>query len=520
MRNIMFCAILLIEVFLLGCSGNPVSPNETPEVTDSPGNTAQVNTHLWGYFDVYIDIENQTAEAVLNRSAMFAANVVDFVNNPVTNLGFDIYGTPTGSGYVDVDIDVSITHPFPGMNMYNGYDVRGIFMGEGSGTMTYESLNFPEYGSDQVMYDYDETDSDPYDGLVGMPDGYTRWFNADEFTEPGLFGYTQGALATPGYIDNLDSNLNPYKYFADGLGADDNLWTFLDGTSDDGVFSAGSTNTRNYYLRFPTPTPDVQYGYAIVANWEAEDVHPSNAVEAVALNVDDNSTVYYVDNTTKGGNLILDVELFGWNYQPSTVKIESTVLSAVEEITAVPGSVPSTYEIDILADTVSGTEGNEYWVIAEYDGHDYTCYLTPPNGAPTDTLAAFFRCDLDVSNEAPPPPQEIIPWDEGPNAAFETTMTSSGGGVSAIDLGIRPNDGGVYLLWTTATASHGRAQRYNPDLTDEGSEMDLYESGLGIYDESNIVFGNSFLDCNEHEGEIALGTIIGPYYIFEITSVR
>jgi len=49
-----------------------------------------------------------------------------------TNLSFHIYGTPVTADYVDVDIDVRIRHPFPGMTQYNGYDVKGAFMGSGS----------------------------------------------------------------------------------------------------------------------------------------------------------------------------------------------------------------------------------------------------------------------------------------------------------------------------------------------------------------------------------------------------
>ena len=245
------------------------------------GFARQTQTNLWGYYDVYIDIASQTVEAVEDRQAMFTANVVNFINSNPAGLGFHINSTPVGSGYVDVDIDVSIHHPFPGMPQYNGYDVRGVFMGDGSASLKYNpNLHYPVLGTDQFML------ADPVDGFGG-PDGYTRWFNKQEFSTGGmpLLQYTQGKLATSGF--NGTATLNAYKYFADGLGANQDLWTWLNANSGQhGVFSSGTTNTRNYYLRFPT-AKGVKFGYAILANWEAPNVHPSNAPEAVGCSVVD-----------------------------------------------------------------------------------------------------------------------------------------------------------------------------------------------------------------------------------------
>jgi len=416
----LLATLLMTALVALSCSsggGNPTAPAANPDLTGSVSHVGQAQTHLWGYYDVYVDVENQSVEAVLNRMCMFTANVTTFVNNPVTNLSFDIYGTPVTADYVDVDIDVTIMHPFPGMTEYNGYDVKGVFMGTGIGTMKYSSkLKYAEYGTDQALFDFNDKASlaytDPYgDNLVGMPDGYTRWFNAKEFTFPGIMGYTPGKLATPAYTAMLTATLNGYKYFADGLGADEDLWTWLNANADtNGVFAAGASNTRNYYLRFPT-AGGVKYGYAVVASWIDETTHPANAPEAAACMIDITPSIYYVDETDKGGDLILDINLWGWDYQPILIKIESTVLSAVHtldaaEMTPTGGDANySTYHAEIPADALTGTEGNEYWVIAEYADFDYTCDATPPGGAPVAKLAAFFRYDLFVANEpynAPP----------------------------------------------------------------------------------------------------------------------
>ena len=119
-RFILLVSPLLFTLNLLGCAGevSPINPLNTP-----PKNTAsqilKPQTHLWGYYDVYIDIEKQTVEAVENRQAMFTCNVVNFINKNPAGLGFKINKVSTQPDYVDIDIDVSIRHPFPGLPQYN-----------------------------------------------------------------------------------------------------------------------------------------------------------------------------------------------------------------------------------------------------------------------------------------------------------------------------------------------------------------------------------------------------------------
>ena len=208
--SVLTAVIALSVITAIGCSGGKVNPL-TP-TNDLAGNATvnPVQTHLWAYYDVYIDIPTQTATAVPSRGTMYSANVVEFVNEPVSNLSFVIKGTSTEAGYVDVDIDVSITHPFPGLTQYNGYDVRGIFMGNASATLEYNAnLKYALHKgtADQEMYDYALT-GDP--GIYGNPDGYTRWFNPTEFDTAGIFGYTKGKVSTSGYTGT--ATLNPYKY--------------------------------------------------------------------------------------------------------------------------------------------------------------------------------------------------------------------------------------------------------------------------------------------------------------------
>lgn len=420
MRILTLCCIASAIVFLgVACSGgksNPINSELTAATEKVSGQ--QGNTHLWGFYDVHIDLQTQTATAVINRNVMFAANVVNFLNSSAGSLSFVIHDTPTdpGGAYVDVDIDVSLRHPFPGMPQYNGYDVRGIFIGNGSKLMAYNpDLKYAKYEStDQVMYDYNKTNpaKDPYTGLVGMPDGYTRWWNAVEFANPSmpLFGYTQGVAATPGYKPT--ATLNPYKYFADDLTPNGNLWSFITTTTKRGVFSSGKQNTRNYYLRFPNPNPGIKFAYAVVANWKGDkpEDHPANAPEAVALSVTVKPDLYYVDPGNKGGKLILDISVFDWDstivggkMEDYKLIIESTVLSTpawFSSMTPTGGGVNySTYHVEIPADNITGITGNEFFVIVEDQKNDYTNPYGVSNQAGTDKLAACFRYDLAVASQ-------------------------------------------------------------------------------------------------------------------------
>jgi len=466
----------------LGCSsgsgGSPVTPTAEPAITNPTSHTGQSQTHLWGYYDVYLDIESKTIEAVPNREVMFAANVVQFLNGKPTNLQFTIWETPMGVGYVDVDIDVKIMHPFPGMPMYNGYDVRGVFIGNGSALTKYNSdLKYAAYGgTDQVMYDYDLSTADP-PGLGGMPDGYTRWWNPKEFGTPGLFGYTTGKVATPGYTGM--ATLNPYKYFADGLTASADLMAFLKATTKNGVFSSGLSNIRNYYLRFPIPVPNVKYNYAVVANWIDETTHPANAPEAVACMVDVTPDVYYVDPTSKGGKLILDISLFDWDstvggsgyMEDYNIWVESTVLTAAYKLDTteltptVSGTHWYTYHVEIPADKIESRDNQQYWVIAECALENYVTGV--PNSAGADKLAACYRYDLFVNDEPYNLPPVINSGVDGEVEPIEWTVETYN--VDATD----PNGDPMTYTWTLTDGNGDPVEGYDGVPGDGAGNLDI-----------------------------------------------
>ncbi len=431
---------LFASLLLLGCSGtshNPVLPDQdlTPSV-QLENSTSLSQTHLWGYYDIYLDPDTKTVEVVPNRDIMFTANVVNFINGNPAGLGFSINSIETGADFTDVDIDIAITHPFPGLPQYNGYDVRGVFMGDGSAELETYNLDYPVLGTDQFMLPNPDTG-------YGGPDGYTRWFNYQEFSTGGmpLFQYTQGNAATPGFSGT--AKINPYKYFANGLDLIEDLFSWLAShAGQNGEFASGATNVRNYYLRFPD-TSGVTFGYAILADWEGNEpeFHPSNTSEAVACDVENNSTLYWT-GTVGGGDIILDISPWNWDSEITggvmedySIVIESTVLSGPYEadttdMTPIGGTENySTYHIEIPADNVQAQDGQEYWVIVMQDGFDYKNDFGTTNLAGDDTLAAFFRYDLTVGSEipawieitSPNGGEEYIPGDDE-----EITWTSGG----------------------------------------------------------------------------------------------
>jgi len=475
-------ATVLIGMFVvMGCSsggGSPMAPATAPDLTSgTPNHGAQIaQTHLWGYWDVYIDIETQTVEAVDNRSVMFAANVVTFLNSK-GGLVFNIISTPVEDDWIDVDIDVGLTHPLPGLPMYNGYDVKGVFCTNASGTLDYGSgLDVAMFGEDQYMLD------DPNEGDGGGPDGYTRWFNQPEFSVPGVLGFTVGKFASLGFTSN--SVVNPYKYFADGLGSDESVWSWLPDNSDTyGVFSSGSTNTRNYYLRFPN-SAGVEYGYAVVASWLGEDLdldHPAPAPEATAADVVVTPAIYYIDDTTWGGDLILDISVWGWDgSQPSTIYVESSVIGGAQMLDAgqmIPSGGDenySTYHFEMTTTEVTSNE-SEYWVICEYPDYDYSNEYDVPNDAEDEILAAYFRYPLEIGTDVPCITEVL---------AIDPVEATQGDTVDATITCVELEDGPDLAAWLVFPA---QADILGTDLVVVDPDtltcsFDLTDAELGLYD--------------------------------------
>lgn len=407
-------AISLALPVMIGCSGGgdtailpPAEPRPSSEDQYSirVRDVAQPQTHLWGFYTVWIDVANREIDFIPARTVMYEANVVKLLNSNPADMKFAILDIVSQPTYIDVDLNVSLSHPFPGLDQYKGYDVRGVFIGDGNGIMNYNSsLKYSVESVDQFMMD------DPDDEDGGGPDGYTRWFNPTEFGVPGLFGYTEGAFATDHYTGT--ATVNPYKLYADGLSSHESAYAFVSSGSGLGnnVFSAGATNTRNFYIRFPTPYPKIVFNYAIVATWKGDQHadHPANTPEVVAqTGYTGDSTLYYVDAGNKGGKLVADFSLAGYGPQPDTIRVESIVFNDVKEFESdsvlAPGcgETYSTYHVEIPADDITSNNDVDVWLIMEYDEYNYMNEFWVPNDAGGDPLAAFVRMKARVYDYVP-----------------------------------------------------------------------------------------------------------------------
>ena len=392
---ILSCVLTCLLIF--GCSGggsDPVLPeNDTqPLLTRESDILESSKNFLLGYYDIYFDPDICKFEAVENRTAEFTLNIVPFLNKmpiPANGITFgSIVIHDDDPTFLGVDVEFSIHHPFPGYDQYQAYDIRGVVIGDGADVLEYGGgLQVSRHGTDLWMKN---------------PDGYTRWFNPTDFTSELIFGYA------PGGFQNLagDAHVNPYKYYSKHLGKDDNLWSYLtEHENFDGIFESGAGRTME--LEFPLPPEGLglMFGYAVVVSWDEQGpdgpYYPVHIPEAVAVSVTQTPDVWF-DGVDSGGDLILDIDLFGWEHQPSTLKIESSVTDGTAEFDATSIGTPvsehvSTYHVEVPAGTLYTTENHEYWVIAEYAGYDYS------NDAPhiphaDGSLAAFFRYDAHVAD--------------------------------------------------------------------------------------------------------------------------
>jgi hypothetical protein len=397
--------LTVVEIALLlnvGCNGGdsnsfgPVAPGNSPEITGTNIAQAQAgHTSLLGYYDIYLDIENQTAEVVANRTSEFTLNIVPFLNqmnDPPMGISFEGAFTYDDSNPGRTDVSVCFTwhHPFQALDQYKIYDFMGVVITNGTNYPGYPGLRRAKRGVDTYMTN---------------ADGYTRWFNPTEFTTDLIFGWT------PGGIQNYKGNahLNPYKYYAFELPFTGDLWEFLNGENNDGLFldkdSPPGGRLMNLEFINPPTGKGLKFAYAAVCCWEEQGAGPYTPYhrkEVIACRATVTPDIYYTDFLNQGGNLILDIDLWAWDEQPSVVMVESTVLSAPVTITDPPipgGDNYSTYHLDIPADALlGGTEGHEFWVIAESSGYNYVNIdgvASPPVSAP---LAAYFRYPLFIAD--------------------------------------------------------------------------------------------------------------------------
>lgn len=389
-----------IFLFAAGCSSqSPVANELSPinQLTSRQDSSAVSHMPaLWGYWQVSINPLSKEVEIIPLRSAELSVNVTTFLQPPagkLSNLGIILTDVSKWMSEGKLTVDVRLTHPFPGLHQYTGHDVRGIFIAPGEIQSNFDSAVI-------------------YTSLLGdqprllNADGCTRWWNPLEFPAgPPIFSYIPGKLGTNG---NFNATINPYKYFAEGLGADENLADYFSdpaNIANRGQFRAGSALHRIYDLQFPMPagTPVLIYQYAVLANWvmptqlNPNDLPGSfppeaNAYEPVNLKVTDNSTLYYTGSQS-GGDISLDLDIYCWPVSAGANLLERINRIVIES----PGNlIPSAWkEFDsayILANSGPGSAENSSVVSIEIPN-------CTPGSVGTKELLIIIETDSDYSND-------------------------------------------------------------------------------------------------------------------------
>ncbi len=481
MSRYFLSCLLIVGVLLIGsgCSGNTVAP----DVSDpqEPGPVIQQENETGhgclGFYLLEIDTENQQINPVKLRTGEMHLNLTSVLNS---TMGLSVAGVPSEHDPPNgiFTFDITLSHPFATKPQFSGFDVKGILITPGSLVI-----------GPNVLADTDETQ------LLNA-DGYTRWWNPTEFTNPGIFGYTQGIYANSS-ASALTATVNPYKYFADLLVAVSPMTSVLDEplTSDfgRGIFKAGSDNTRRYTIRFPmSPGPQVTYGYAIDCSWSAPSPNPpielpddfpidANQPEAVYVSIEPivNTLHYDSESSVGGGVLRLQIDVHDWQGQLagnihgeiSAVRVYSPDLMSVgvDGIFQAEGPTKARYVAD-LTGLVHPTQAGEVLVVVRVQsaaGPWYTQSLGYP--APESNVSAWQTIMLDV-------PDPTCSVDTNTDWSDAVTLVP---GTPVGDQVCLPDDGEDFFTF-----------EYLPDFEVDG-DVTLYCSDglvtLGLYDSSHVL---------------------------------
>jgi len=235
--------VLAFVIFLtfVGCSSekSPVTPDPTPQ---HPSHLSEniSNRSVLGYWTINIDPDSEAVEIIPDRDMASHFNVVRLLEiTPCTdclkikNLSF----LPDNN----LQCDFELRHPFPGLDKFTGFDVRGVLVTNGD-------TNFPENNRLASL--------DGSNPILLNPDGYTALFNPVEFPEDSapfpILEYIPGKFSSG---DNFTATLNPFMAFGK--------------ENPRRMFGAGTTESVTVNLKYPSAP--FEFGYIVDASWTKVD---------------------------------------------------------------------------------------------------------------------------------------------------------------------------------------------------------------------------------------------------------
>jgi len=349
MYRIQIVLALALLLTFVGCSSgkSPVAPTFAPEQRSQVTGSYSNRTVL-GYWTVKIDPDSESVEIIPDREMASHFNVVRLLEvDPCTdclkieNLSFLPGNT--------LQCDFELRHPFPGLDKFTGFDVRGVLVTDGD-------TFFPE---DNRLASLDGTNP-----ILLNPDGYTALFNpvefpADEAPFP-ILGYIPGKFS---YGDNFTATLNPFMAFAK-----DNPRRML---------SAGATETVTVNLKYPSAP--FEFGYIVDTSWTKVD------------NVTDPLTDFPPDaNCLEPYEISCEVlssitEIIG---SSAPVQVEIFDHQGIDTISTISIECPSLFDGEVYLD-YSSPSGDDSWL---FDG-----VISNEIGAPIGSYPMLVRA---LSNES------------------------------------------------------------------------------------------------------------------------
>jgi len=256
MRDLLLVVILAATV--VGCAHagqNPLVPvapgGEEERGLPSPHLTGlavrpDAPYRLLGEYTFFISAERDRVDIVPRRDMHLHLNALKFLEDYCKNCLQITSILNNGDG--TIDLTVRITHPFPGLPQYTGFDVKGIIMFQGSHVFYRPDIS--PYKYPLIPQEYRASWR-----LLGDPellnaDGYSfRWSPwYDSGLPQPIFNYWPGKYSKGTPTANINGHLNFYS------------------NEERHMFESDASVSRTYHIWLP-PGPIVA-GYAVEACWE------------------------------------------------------------------------------------------------------------------------------------------------------------------------------------------------------------------------------------------------------------